>query len=263
MRSFLAGLRRLIVPWGARPTDSAVIIDGAPDPILIASGQEAAIIFQYSPDGVVRRGFVLSVESSAGTNGELHLFQTDFVAPLFDQQLADFVAAENGSGSIRFGNVMNDGSFGVQWNAAGDLTGANFPPPTATTEGPTARVLESTASATFVNFSGNPSFTYSKVFGTTAGTTLIVLWSATVFFSANTAGVEFAVRIDGTDYVVAKLAPTTLTGIRMQVSGSTQIGGLSAGNKTITPRWRRIGVGNAQVDTADVWCCTVFEAFNA
>src|SRR5690242_18574732 len=206
MRSFLAGLRRLIVPWGARPTDSAVIVDGAPDPILLASGQEAAIIFQYSPDGVVRRGFVLSVESSAGTNGELHLFQTDFAAPLFKQQLADFVASEDGSGQIKFGNVMNDGAFGASWNAAGDLTGASFPPPTATIGAGTRQAGETRGVTTFANFAGNPSFTYSKVFGTTAGTTLIVLWTATVFFSANTAGVEFAVRIDGTDYPCGKLS---------------------------------------------------------
>lgn len=250
---------RIIVPAGAGPLSNAVIVDGAPEAIMLASGQQAAIIWQYSPDGLTRRGFVVSVEPSTlgPAGGELHIFETDFAAPLFKQQLLDFSTFVDGSGQITIAGTAND-SIVYAWKADKSFQSANFPPPTASNLRQ-ARAVESTASATYVNFSGNPSFQHNIDW---AHTKLRIDMTVTFFTSAGTAGATFGVAIDGTgggDFDICQLAPTTSAGVHLQASGSRIISGLQAGTRTIRPRQLRLGVGNIQADTADLFTITATE----
>jgi hypothetical protein len=65
VRSILAGLRRLVIPWGASGATPRVVLD-ADDPILQALSQEAGIGFYYAD----QRAFFLLVEHSGGTLGQ-------------------------------------------------------------------------------------------------------------------------------------------------------------------------------------------------
>jgi hypothetical protein len=109
--------------------------------------------------------------------------------------------------------------------------------------------VESTASGTYVNKGGTSTFSFTKVLSTTR---LFVVFASTFFTSAGTAGVSFALQIDGTDYEVSKLAATTTSGVHLQTAGSRYISGIAAGAKTIQLRWLRLGTGNTQTDGADL-----------
>jgi hypothetical protein len=117
MRSVLAGIRNFVVPWGARRTDPAVILEGNPEAILLASGLGAAVIWQYSPTGSGnRRAFLAAVQP--GVNyGQLHIFATDFAAPLFKRQFVDLTQMEDGSGSLDL--AAQTSALTLSWGAAG------------------------------------------------------------------------------------------------------------------------------------------------
>lgn len=256
----------LIIPSSAGPLDNAVIVDGNPEQILLDSGQEAAIIWQYAAAGA-RRGFVLSVEPKpTNDGGEWHIFETDFLAPLFKQQLLDLTANTNGSGVLALAQGTNNAFVRIDWDSSGNLTGFQTPPIAHKSCSPlTAHGVDSTTSASFVDFVGSPSFSFDKDVGPVSR--LIVRMDATWFGSVANTGIEIGVNIDGTDTLLGRLAATTPAGSHLFLSGEEEISGLAAGSKTIKPRWRRPaaggGAGTVQADAQDTWRLIVEERLPA
>jgi len=71
MRSILAGLRRLVVPWGA--TSGPRVVIATDDPIMDSLSQDAAIMWYWNDD----HAFMASVEQSGSPDfGQFHLFAT-------------------------------------------------------------------------------------------------------------------------------------------------------------------------------------------
>lgn len=68
MRSILAGLRRLVVPWGASGSTPRVVID-SDDPIIQAGSLDTGILLYWDND----RAFLISVENSGGTVGQFRI----------------------------------------------------------------------------------------------------------------------------------------------------------------------------------------------
>jgi hypothetical protein len=109
---------RIVVPSNAdiAAGDPAVIVDGTPDPILLASGAEAAIIWNYGISGS-RRAFIGYVETDGLTVGEWHILATDFQNPLFKRQFIDLTHNEDGSGDMTL--CAQTTPIFMRWNAAG------------------------------------------------------------------------------------------------------------------------------------------------
>ena len=148
MRSFLAGLRRLVIPWAASGNQPRVVI-ATDDPLALELGQDAAVVF-YWWDG---RGFLAAVEDSGGT-GNIGQFRIMGRAGLRTAQyididynvanpLADNLNLRGGAGSVR---VQSDrfftawGPLGIDiesWNGTVALIGADI---TLTANGVTAGI---------------------------------------------------------------------------------------------------------------------------
>jgi hypothetical protein len=124
MRSSLAAiLRNLVIPFGAGSTDAAVILQGQPDPILLASGAQAAIIWQYGINGS-RRAFLSYVETDGTSVGEWHILATDFQNPLFKRQFIDLTHQEDGSGRIDI--AAQTAPIVLTWGAGGASPATNI-----------------------------------------------------------------------------------------------------------------------------------------
>lgn len=83
MRSILAGLRRLVVPWGA--TTGPRVVIATDDPLMVALSQDAAILWYWNDT----HAFIASVEQSGSPDfGQFHLFAADqsgfFLAQFID-----------------------------------------------------------------------------------------------------------------------------------------------------------------------------------
>jgi hypothetical protein len=109
-----------------------------------------------------------------------------------------------------------------------------------------ARAVENTASGTFVNLSG--SFSFTKLLNDTR---LRVDIATSQYFSANTAGVQYATLINGADYLMAQLNQTTLASVHMGCAGFRYISGIPAGTYTVQARWLRTGTGTVNADNND------------
>lgn len=71
MRSFIAALRRLVVPWGA--TTGPRVVIATDDPIMESLSQDAAIMWYWNDT----HAFMASVEQSGSPDfGQFHLFAT-------------------------------------------------------------------------------------------------------------------------------------------------------------------------------------------
>lgn len=71
MRSVLAGLRRLVIPWGASGSQDRVVLS-TDDPVAVAAGQSAAILWYWGN----QQAFLLSIGKS-GVDGVLKLSSYD------------------------------------------------------------------------------------------------------------------------------------------------------------------------------------------
>lgn len=112
-----------------------------------------------------------------------------------------------------------------------------------------ARISEAGLSnATYVNVGGTSSFSFTKLSGDTR---LRVDVATTQFFSAASAGVQYAARIDGVDYQLAALSPSTAALQHLTCVGWRYITGIAAGTWTVQLRWLRVGTGTMSSDTAD------------
>lgn len=79
MRSVLAGLRRLVIPWGARTGPRIVLDTGAGAPL----GQSAAQMFFFDTN----LAYMLSVENSGGVFGQMSLSAVRTNPPFFLAQV--------------------------------------------------------------------------------------------------------------------------------------------------------------------------------
>lgn len=72
MRSILAGLRRLVIPWGSRTAPRIVL--GTDDPLAVATFQDAAMVFYFNDT----HAMVMAIEQDGfpdpETAGQLHIF---------------------------------------------------------------------------------------------------------------------------------------------------------------------------------------------
>jgi hypothetical protein len=112
-----------------------------------------------------------------------------------------------------------------------------------------ARAVESAVSpAAYTNVAGTSSFSFTKLL---IDTRIRVDLATTQFFSAATAGVQYAALISGTDYQIAALNPTTAGGQHLTTAGFRYITGITAGTYTIQLRWLRAGTGTMSSDALD------------
>lgn len=219
MRSFLAGLRRLVVPWGAGPLVPAVIIDGAPTQEFIDAFLEASILWQY-PAGSNRRAFIAAVQS-VPSGGFWQLVEADLDAnPLTYTQLIAIDTGTDGSGSARIG-PGGDNFVQVDWDATQQFAGAFIPPPTAVNFRD-VRITENTNSATLIPVGGGLTFQVPK---TWVHSQLLIIMSATWFTATANTGAVFGVRIDdGTNSydleVAGPVRGTSPVGVRQQANGT-------------------------------------------
>lgn len=111
------------------------------------------------------------------------------------------------------------------------------------------RAVESGISpAAYQNVGGTSSFSFTKA---ADGTRLRVDLATTQFFSAATAGVQYAALIGGTDYLIAQLQPSTAALQHLTTAGFRYITGILAGTFTIQLRWLRAGTGTMSSDALD------------
>lgn len=275
MRSALAAiLRNLVIPFGAKSTDSAVILEGQPEAILLASDQTAVVIWQYSPDGTSRRGFLAGVEADPGIGGELHFFATDFAAPLFKRQFIDLFHNEDGSGQLAL--ATQTAPLTLTWSAGGtggiiDLGSSGTTLLTLTADaltlngqafyvGPEAFVSQAAMTAgsdtcapdgVIRNMAGTGSVTSVALTKAKAGTRVKLRLMWTGFATSTTTNINLFVRINGVDYPVGGLS-SAIGADRLDYYGEAMVpAGLAAGTYTVQARWSSTGTGTATRNAAD------------
>lgn len=109
-----------------------------------------------------------------------------------------------------------------------------------------------TSSAVYVNMSGNTANSVS--FPKRATRSAVEVFMSNTLYTTASAGVEFGVSLNGTDYLVAALRETnSATNSHQNVAGCVKIaGGLAAGTYTVQQRWRRTsGAGALNRDLND------------
>lgn len=105
-----------------------------------------------------------------------------------------------------------------------------------------------TTSSSFADTATGSSVSFTKVDGASR---IRVDFHATCYVTAFSGVVEFAVRINGTDYAVVKMNVQT-TSVHKQLSGVAVISSIGAGTYTVQGRWRRVsGSGTVTVDAND------------
>ena len=116
----------------------------------------------------------------------------------------------------------------------------------------------STASGSFANYPWTPVPALPSIakIGSAGNTEIEVTMHVTSFVDAAATGPEFAVNINGTDYVTCRHAGTNPVTQRFQASGvvRTTGGTLAAGTYSITPRWRRVSGANNCQSNVDDYC---------
>jgi len=116
----------------------------------------------------------------------------------------------------------------------------------------------STTSGSYADLASPSSATIVK---SLASTTLKVSLYVQFASSATDTGVEFAVRISGTDYLVApyhQALPNDTA--RLTAAGTIFVTGISAGSHTVQVRWRRSsGAGTISRIINDDWISLVVE----
>lgn len=160
MRSVLAGLRRLVVPWGARGNTPRVVM-GTGDPALQVLSQPAGHVWYWRD----RKAFVMSVEPSGPNNGQLHCYVVENGA------LAGLVY------DINFEEVTNT----TQWVFAADVQfGGDVTLGSSTTKSDEENTLQMiAASASAFSPSGGASPAVCGVdFVAPASTAVTVAWAA-------------------------------------------------------------------------------------
>jgi hypothetical protein len=118
---------------------------------------------------------------------------------------------------------------------------------------------DETTSSTLVNMAGTgavTSFSYTKLYS--ASLTRVKAHMAASFTAiTNNTLAEFALRIDGTDYVMCSSAPGATN--YAYPSGDRFITGIAANTYTVQARWRRAsGTGTARRDV-NTWLSVVLE----
>lgn len=104
--------------------------------------------------------------------------------------------------------------------------------------------------AAYTNVGGTSSFSFTKL---QTATRLRIDLATSQFFSAATAGVQYAALINGVDYMIAQLNPTTAASQHLATAGFRYITGgtIPAGTFTVQLRWLRVGTGTLNSDAND------------
>lgn len=264
MRSILAGLRSLVVPWGRRTAPRIVI--GGEDPIATAFGQDAAIVFYVSDT----QAYILSTDDAGGfgqlfltywptlgtslglmtatvdlatevmTRADLFSSPCDLTTlgisssrvwigdgPGLDTQRIDLNADEIRFGSAGYPELKMDlRTLGFE------VAIVNQTPPPATT----------TALAAYANIAGATTATFEKRYDNTA----VELYMGIGMFSTagGTVG-QYGLNISG-GFGDQTIGQVLLSSPSVENCASAVVrvpglsgGGLPAGTYTLTPRWRR------------------------
>ena len=114
-----------------------------------------------------------------------------------------------------------------------------------------ARAVESGVTpAAYTNVAGTSAFSFTKL---QTATRLRIDLATSQFFSAATAGVQYAALINSVDYMVAQLNPTTAASQHLATAGFRYItgGAIPAGVYTVQLRWLRVGTGSLSTDVND------------
>lgn len=254
MRSILAGLRQLIVPWGSRTAPRIVI--GGEDPILVAANREAGIVFYLSDTAAL----VHAIQAPPGDDlPQYNVFTATTDGAPFTAQILD-VIYEISSQTIKRVDVANDGVdvLGLGLGAAiTDLVSAGsrlfiHDWEVAFSETIAADDSSSVATyngATFQDIPGAPTSTFVKK-GT--NTRIKMEMHVTAYTSANFITPRFGLELDdGAGTVV----DTEICGWRTSWTGREQFSGvafcsdatMAPGTYTVTPRWRKAAGGAGDI----------------
>jgi hypothetical protein len=284
MRSVLAGLRTLVLPWGAAQSQPAVVI--GPDvpaeltTYYAAFGDtvQAAIMLRFSGSAYLYDALVTGAGyyrafgrvSAGGTVEEFFRMQGGAGGPYDFYWDRTPINTLYGDGVNTFNwqytvgaNILTEGvirafSTGqIQAQTPGKIT-VDGVVVAASQDGVSAAAVtsgnDSTTSASYANLAGTgsqTSFSFTKRYGS-SDTRIKVNLAASFFLNvAASTKVSFGVLINGTDTeIVAVLCNPIST--HTHISATGYITGVQAGTYTVQGRWKRVsGAGTPTRDTND------------
>lgn len=268
MRSILAGLRKLVIPWGEKVNKRIVL--GSDDPVAVAANADPSIVFYWG--GGDPGGYILHSETQAPAWGKWS------------------VSAANPGGILgtymdawwEFGltQAFLDIAYGISYASVGAEQVELGIPGTTTLLNAMGKALgnsienrnvnsgttTSTNVGSFADF-GDGALVFSKA---QDDTQILVTLSATFYVTDANTGVEFGVRTDiggpGTFYPICGLNPTIPALNHLAVSGTLLIpaGSYPQNAYNFTPVWRRsAGAGTVRRDFNDRLSFTVQEVASA
>ena len=264
MRSILAGLRQLVLPWGARTAPRTVI--GGEDPIAASLDQFSALVFYPFDDIVYLLGATVGIVPEVG---ELHIrlgslgnVRASVLNASYHRGLDDFDVTLAGFGvdSLQIGNDARTITIGDPFTAPKDtdrlsLNGTElvvnnaevaFSASIAADDSSTVATYNG---ATFQDIPGAPTATFVKK-GT--ATRIKMEMHVTAYTSANFITPRFGLELDdGAGTVV----DTEICGWRTSWTGREQFSGvafcsdatMAPGTYTVTPRWRKAAGGAGDI----------------
>ncbi len=284
MRSILAGLRQLVLPWGARTAPRTVI--GGEDPIAVSMDFFSALVF-YPFDDIAfllgsrqfgDLGQVSLILAEEGTEiGEIFEATYDRSTGLIDRvDLASSEVTQVYIGSATTDDILIGSFIGDPWTQRISLdaetirlrTGAGSSRPVPeiqvgtdtagfeieSNEGINAGAAFSTTSATFVNVTGAPTVSFTKRWNDTR---VRIDHHMTIQIDNAGTGMESAIEIDGTNYRTGRwyCAAAAVAGQPFLVGGHRVVSGIPAGTYTVRPRVRRyVGAANVIWAATDSYC---------
>lgn len=249
MRSILAGLRQLIVPWGARTAPRVVI--GGEDPLVTAAGLEAGIAFYVSDD----QGFVHAVNvdgsdfpnynfftASLGSSITARILDVTYQLSLERVDTVEIAADNVGSLQLGVGQGVTPGAESILLGHEDSrlfFQGRQIAFNEVADNQPVSTASGNTALAAFAAVPGVPTATFTK---TGLLTRARLELHITGFAAAAGIRPAFGIRLDdGAGTVV----DTELCGWPVSFTGREQFSGvdiisLAPATYTVTVIWRKV-----------------------
>lgn len=254
MRSILAGLRQLVVPWGRRHAPRIVI--GGEDPIAQSTGQDSALVFYFTDT----RAFLVATDTF-GDFGTFYIYtaqQGSFISQLFEvthristdvtervdvaQSNVELLTLGLGCAEVDIGDspdttrvaitgtdisLIGTPQLGAR-DLGFDLVVSNQTPPPAdtTVSGPVAWDTIGVTTATFTKQA--------------ADTDIEIGMSIGMFSTAGGTVGQYGISISGGigDQLIGQVLLSSPS-VENAASAVIRVTGVPAGTYTLTPRWRR------------------------
>lgn len=265
MRSFLAGLRTLILPWGAPPGTPRIVLGSAiPASLSIANvtfGSAIIWYFNATEYYFIATGTWTAVPTKVVIKGTFDAVNGITVyevnRPDFNEMAVGSTAFDSNHPDILFRDVAVNVESGASLAIASKRISSAWEI-TEPWAGPAAG--GTTTSATFVTMPNAPTLTITKQ-GDASETVICGRMHASGFSTAVPTEVGYGVLIDGsTDQGVDLFRINTANQHAKMCATEFTVTGLAAGNHTFVARWlRNVAVGTLTFDDRDRACLTVEE----